>query len=47
LESVFERRTPEEMRDILTGKAERRYPKVGARMIRLPAAASEDFLKAQ
>ena len=47
LESVFERRTNQELRDILTGKAERRYPNVGARMIWLPAANAEAFLKGQ
>jgi len=45
LESVFERRTHEELREVLTGKANRRYPNVGARMIRLPAGDAEEFLK--
>jgi len=44
LEGVFERRTDEELRQIFTGKAERRHPKVGARMIRLPEAVADEFL---
>lgn len=46
LEGVLDRRSPAELRAILTGRAERRYPKVGARMIRLPDAAAAEFLSA-
>jgi mono/diheme cytochrome c family protein len=45
LEGVFQRRTNAELREVFTGQAERRYPKVGARMIRLPDALIEEFLR--
>jgi mono/diheme cytochrome c family protein len=44
LQGVFDRRTRDEIRAVLTGNAERRYPKVRARMIRLPESIVDDFL---
>ncbi|MBU6302911.1 MAG: c-type cytochrome [Verrucomicrobia bacterium] len=45
LEDVFQRRTDAGLRDLFSGRAARRYPKAGARMIRLPEPMVEEFLR--
>jgi mono/diheme cytochrome c family protein len=45
LDGVFGRRTDAELRALFFGEAQRRHPKVGARMIRLPQVQAEEFIR--